>query len=213
MTLIDLGKILRGEETPLEGRVINNLEEMAEICAYLHQSGFKIASTTGVFDLLHIGHGRYLGETRSLGDISIIEVDSDELVRARKPDNLHRPVVPLAERLEMLSQLRCVDLLFPLKPCEDTTEFIKVMKPDIFVVSETSEDSKEPYLARVRPHCGEVVILPAQATISTTRRIQRMMMAGGIDQLVVVRDLVANLINAASGQALATEEKGENPIV
>ncbi|MEK7091600.1 MAG: adenylyltransferase/cytidyltransferase family protein, partial [Patescibacteria group bacterium] len=200
MNLPELGKILRGEPVSLAERTIGNLDEMSKICAYLRESGYEITSTTGVWDMLHIGHCRYLAETRSKGHIIIVEVDSDELVRMRKPDNLHRPVVPLPERLEMLSHMRWVDLLFPLYPCENTTEFIEVMKPDVFVVSEPSEDSKEPYLNRVRPPCGEVVVLAAQATISTTRRVQRMMRAGGIEQLMRVRDMVSGLIDAANGQ-------------
>jgi len=181
MTLIDLGRILRGERVETANRVINDLSELAVVVGYLRQSGYRIASTTGVWDLLHVGHCRYLSATRSSGHISIIEVDSDEVVRARKPDSLHRPVVPMAERLEMLSWVRPVDLMYPLVSGEDPIEFIRVMHPDVFVVSETSADSKEDYLSLVREHCGEVVILPAQARVFTTERIRRMMTAGGVD--------------------------------
>ncbi len=198
MLLGDLGMLIRGEKISPNQRVIGGLEEMAEVVKYLRQFGYKISSTTGVWDLFHIGHGRYLDEMRSKGHISIVEVDSDEVVRQRKPDSLHRPIVPLSERIEMLSFVRSVDLIYPLVVGEDPIEFIRVMRPDVFVVSETSADSKEEYLSQVRDFCGEVVILPAQAAISTTRRVQRMMMAGGIDQLVAVQQMVNNLINAAA---------------
>lgn len=198
MLLGDLGMLIRGEKILPHQRVIDGLEELAEVVKYLRQFGYQISSTTGVWDLFHIGHGRYLDEMRSKGHISIVEVDSDEVVRQRKPDSLHRPIVPLSERIEMLSFVRSVDLIYPLVEGEDPIEFIRVMRPDAFIVSETSADSKEEYLSQVRDFCGEVVILPAQAAISTTRRVQRMMMAGGIDQLVTVQQMVTNLINAAS---------------
>ena len=198
MTLIDLGKILRNEDVLPEERTIHNLRELAEIVAYLRQSGYKIASTTGVWDLLHVGHCRYLKKTRAGGHICIAEVDSDEVVRQRKPDNLHRPVVPMVERIEMLSFVRPVDIIYPLVVGEDPIEFIRVMKPDVFVVSETSADSKEPYLEKVRDHCGEIVILPAQAQIFATERIRQMMMTGGVERLIEVREIITQMIEAST---------------
>jgi cytidyltransferase-like protein len=195
----DLGALLRGEKISTPQRVIKGLQELAEVVKYLRLFGFKISSTTGVWDLFHIGHGRYLEQMRAQGHISIVEVDSDEVVRMRKPDDLHRPIVPLDERIEMLSFVRPVDLIYPLMAGEDPIEFIRVMRPDAFIVSETSADSKEEYLSQVRDHCGEVVVLPAQAAISTTRRIQYMMMAGGIERLVEVRDSITRMIGAAHG--------------
>lgn len=194
MTLIELGKILRGEKVDPSDRVINGLVVLAEVVAYLRQSGFRISATTGVWDLLHVGHCRYLAATRERGHISIIEVDDDEVVRARKPDNLHRPVVPMKERLEMLSYVRPVDLMYPLVFGEDPIEFIRVMRPDIFIVSETSADSKEDYLSRIRDHVGEIVVLPAQAAISSTERIRRMMASGAVEQLIAVRDQIDQMI-------------------
>ena len=200
MTLADLGMLLRGEKLAVEQRVIVNLRELAEMVRYLRESGFKISSTTGVWDLLHIGHGRYLDAMRSKGHISVVEVDADEVVRQRKPDNLNRPIVPLTERIEMLSFVRPVDLIYPLVLGEDPIEFIRVMRPDVFIVSETSADSKEPYLSQVREYCGEIVVLPAQARIFTTERVRQMMMTGGVEQLIVVRDMISRMIEAATDQ-------------
>ena len=132
---------------------------------------------------------------RSMGNISIVEVDSDEVVRQRKPDNLHRPIVPLVERIEMLSFVRPVDLIYLLVEGEDPIEFIRVMRPDVLIVSETSADSKEPYLSQVREFCGEIIVLPAQANISTTERIRRMMMSGGIDKLIEARNVISQMID------------------
>ncbi|OJI09528.1 MAG: hypothetical protein COV08_00755 [Candidatus Vogelbacteria bacterium CG10_big_fil_rev_8_21_14_0_10_49_38] len=207
MTLVQLGKILRKEDVEWGDRVINNLEELAEVAKYLRASGFLIASTTGVWDLLHVGHCRYLGMTRATGHISIVEVDTDEVVRQRKPDNILRPIVPMDERLEMLAWSRPVDLIYQLVQGEDPIEFIRVMRPDVFVVSETSQDSKEEYLSLVREYCGRIEILPAQANVSTTERVRQMMMAGGVEKLIAVRDLLDRMLEAArSPEAQLKEE-------
>ena len=105
----------------------------------------------------------------------------------------------MVERLEMLSFVRPADLLYPLVEDEDPIEFIRVMKPDVFIVSETSADSKEPYLSQVREFCGEIVVLPAQANIFSTERIRRMMASGGVEQLINVRDMISRMIEAAGG--------------
>jgi len=213
MTLADLGMIIRGEKVAPEQRVIDNLQALAKVVGYLRESGFKISSTTGVWDLFHIGHGRYLDQMRSRGHISIVEVDSDEVVRRRKPDNIHRPIVPLVERVEMLSFARPVDLIYPLVEGEDPIEFIRVMKPDVFVVSETSEDSKEPYLQTVREFCGEIVVLPAQARIFTTERIRRMMMTGGVEKLIEVRDIISSMIGASNGSDQGQDQYANSSVV
>ena len=69
--------------------------------------GERVVFTNGVFDLLHVGHARYLAEARSLGDALVIAVNTDESVRGFKGDL--RPIVPLEERMEMLAALACVD--------------------------------------------------------------------------------------------------------
>src|SRR5215475_15332443 len=73
----------------------------------LRASGLKLVFTNGVFDLLHVGHVRYLEQARSLGDALVVAINSDRTVRELKgPD---RPVFGEAERAEILAALRCVD--------------------------------------------------------------------------------------------------------
>jgi rfaE bifunctional protein nucleotidyltransferase chain/domain len=89
-----------------------------------------IVLTNGVFDLLHVGHVRYLQEARSLGDLLVVGVNDDASVwRLKGPQ---RPLVPGAERAIVLAALECVDLVVPF--FDDTAEtLVARLRPDIYV--------------------------------------------------------------------------------
>jgi D-beta-D-heptose 7-phosphate kinase/D-beta-D-heptose 1-phosphate adenosyltransferase len=96
----------------------------------LRNQGKKIVFTNGVFDLLHIGHVRYLQEARSLGDILVIGVNSDASVKRLKGPT--RPIQNENDRAEILAALACVD--FTAVFTEDTPErLIHQVKPDVLV--------------------------------------------------------------------------------
>ncbi|WP_413290082.1 D-glycero-beta-D-manno-heptose 1-phosphate adenylyltransferase [Bdellovibrio sp. HCB337] len=100
-----------------------------DLAAYKSQNK-KIVFTNGCFDLLHVGHVRYLQEARKLGDILVIGVNSDASVKRLKGPT--RPVQIEADRAEILAALGCVD--FTVIFTEDTPEkLIKAVKPDILV--------------------------------------------------------------------------------
>ncbi|MGO9013474.1 MAG: D-glycero-beta-D-manno-heptose 1-phosphate adenylyltransferase [Dissulfurispiraceae bacterium] len=103
--------------------------EIKEIAAKLRSEGKKIVFTNGCFDLLHIGHIRYLTEAKKLGDILIVGLNSDASVRRLKPQ---RPINEESQRAEVIASLEMVDFvtLFP----EDTPyELIKSIRPDVLV--------------------------------------------------------------------------------
>src|SRR5438046_2538332 len=87
-----------------EGKVLsrNQLKSALE-----SPRGERIVFTNGCFDILHVGHARYLAEARSLGDLLVVGVNSDESVRRLKGPS--RPLVPQDERAEMLAHLAVVD--------------------------------------------------------------------------------------------------------
>ncbi|MFA6520268.1 MAG: adenylyltransferase/cytidyltransferase family protein [Candidatus Paceibacterota bacterium] len=97
-----------------------------------------VVMTTGVFDVPHVGHPRYLYTARMLGDLLVVGVHSDELVRQRKGEG--RPIYPLEERVELLSYYGCVDFILELKDQEDVYGTIRTVRPKILVVSTTTED-------------------------------------------------------------------------
>ena len=88
--------------------------------------------TVGTFDLLHVGHLALLQRCRSLGDIVVVGVASDAVVRSYKPNV---PVIPLDQRQEMLESLRCVDKVRPYFELEYVSA-CKELDVDIFVIGE-----------------------------------------------------------------------------
>jgi len=88
------------------GFVVNLPQLLAEV-ETLRQAGNKIVTTNGCFDLLHIGHLRYLQAAKALGDVLIVAVNADASVRGLKGDL--RPVVSEADRAELIAGLACVD--------------------------------------------------------------------------------------------------------
>ncbi len=93
--------------------------------------GKRIVFTNGCFDLMHIGHTRYLQAARALGDILVVGVNSDASVRMldKAPD---RPIVPEAQRAEMLAALGCVDFVVIFHE-SDPFQLITAVQPDVLV--------------------------------------------------------------------------------
>ena len=109
---------------------IFNRNELATVLQQLKSEGNVIVTTNGCFDVLHLGHLRYLQAARQLGDLLVVAINSDASVRELKGEN--RPLIPEDERAEMLAGLECVDyvVIFPeLNPIELLSE----LKPSFHV--------------------------------------------------------------------------------
>ena len=125
----------------------------------------KIATTNGVFDLLHVGHIRFLQAIKNIADVLVVCVNSDESVRRLKGEG--RPIIPLAERMEILDALRCVDYVIPFE--EDTPcEILAKIKPDIHVKDSSYADKNIPEIQVVKNDGGIVVYLDKLCDHSTT---------------------------------------------
>ena len=100
-----------------------------EIISGLKAAGKKVVFTNGCFDLIHVGHVRYLNEAKKLGDVLIIGLNADASVSSIKPG---RPVNPEDQRAEVLAALEAVDYVVLFS--EDTPyELIKEVRPDVLV--------------------------------------------------------------------------------
>lgn len=118
----------------------------------------KIATTNGVFDLLHIGHVRFLQSIKKIADVLIVCVNSDESVRRIRKDPM-RPIIPLEERMEILDALECVDYVVAFK--EDTPcEILSKIKPDIHVKDWDYATGDIAEKATVEANNGLLVLLP-----------------------------------------------------
>lgn len=109
---------------------VKSLDELKAIISVAKSQGKKVVTTNGCFDILHLGHIRYLQEAKKLGDILIVAINSDNSVRAIKGDK--RPLVPQDERAEILSALECVDYVLIFNEL-NPIRFITELHPDIHV--------------------------------------------------------------------------------
>jgi len=161
---------------PLSADKTKNAEELAEIVATRQAAGERVVLTNGVFDILHVGHLRYLTEARALGDALAIAVNSDESVHGFKDPQ--RPIVPLAERMEMLASLCCVDYVAAFET-RTPVPLIERVRPAIYAKGGDYSEADLPEAAVVRGYGGEVRILSLVAGRSTTNIIARVCAAYG----------------------------------
>jgi D-beta-D-heptose 7-phosphate kinase/D-beta-D-heptose 1-phosphate adenosyltransferase len=139
--------------------------KLKEIISLEKSQGKKIVFTNGCFDIIHIGHVRYLKEAKSLGDILVIGLNSDNSVSRIKPG---RPVIPEQQRAEVLSALWMVDYITIFD--EDTPyTLIKELEPDILVKGADWEKKDIVGSDIVR----DVRTLPFVEGVSTTEIIQK----------------------------------------
>lgn len=144
-------------------------KDLPRLREFLRVTNQKIVFVTGVYDLLHIGHARYLKKASLQGDVLVVGLNSDE--SAKKLKSQLRPVLGEEVRAEMLSYLDFVDFIV-IYPQLHAAKVIKVLKPDIYVCVEGSwkgKLEKKPEVKEVRKYKGEIVVLPRQSlAISTT---------------------------------------------
>jgi rfaE bifunctional protein nucleotidyltransferase chain/domain len=108
---------------------ILNWRELKAVVDSLRADGKRIVFTNGCFDIIHIGHVRYLKEAKALGDVLVVGLNSDSSVSKIKPK---RPINPQDHRAEVLSSLEMVDYVILFD--EDTPyELIKLLQPDVLV--------------------------------------------------------------------------------
>jgi len=176
---VDLKKILTAD-TGLEHRFIPNYEDLKSAVEMLKRAGYRIVLTQGVYDLIHEGHALYLEAARKHGDILIVGVDSDQLTKLRKGPN--RPIVPQKERIKMLVHLRHVDIVTIREAHHGIGDLIRLVQPDVLISSESTKDFTRDQVNEYEEHCGKIVVLPPQATTSTTARI-RMLTIEGAEKL------------------------------
>ncbi len=148
---------------------IKTKEDLHRIVEDLKKKRKRIVFTNGCFDLLHIGHIRYLEKAKTLADILVVGVNSDRSVRTLKGPK--RPILPEEERTEILSGLGCVDYITVFDE-QTPLELISSLQPHILVKG--GDWTKETTVGKegVEKSGGEVVILPFEEGSSTSNLIE-----------------------------------------
>lgn len=145
-------------------------DELAERLEAARKSGRRIVFTNGCFDLLHVGHTRTLRQARALGDLLVVGINTDASVRRLKGEG--RPLVPEAERAELIASLACVGYVTLFD--EATPEaLLSRLRPEIHVKGGDYQEEL-PETPLVRSWGGRVVILPFTPGRSTTELAERL---------------------------------------
>lgn len=155
-------------------KFVPNYEELVRRIAELRSEGNTIVLTQGTFDLVHIGHGRYLMAAKNCGNVLVVGVDSDKKTKKRKGPG--RPLVPEAERIEMLIHTDHADLVVLKEDNGERWSLIKLVRPDVLIATETTYTPEQ--VDQLQEFCGEVVVLRRQAETSTSARIRMMQIEG-----------------------------------
>ena len=154
---------------------ILNREELIERVAAAREAGAKIVFANGCFDVLHVGHVRYLAGARELGDILIVGINSDQQVAIQK--GAGRPVLPASERAEIVAALESVTYVTIFN--EPTVEeLLLAVKPDIHAKGTDYTTDTVPERDVVRSYGGQVAIVGDPKDHSTSAIIARL---GGVN--------------------------------
>jgi len=152
------------------GRVLTREELTARVvCARLE--GARIVFANGCFDVLHVGHTRYLTGARELGDLLVVGVNSDEQVRIQKGPG--RPILPQDERAELVASLDSVDYVTVFN--EPTVEqLLLTLKPDVHAKGTDYTEDTVPERDVVRSYGGTVAIVGDPKDHSTSSLLTRL---------------------------------------
>lgn len=144
---------------------IQSLAEIAEQRERWRAEGRTVALANGVFDLLHVGHVRYLEGAKALADVLVVAVNSDASTRAYKGPG--RPHIPESERAELLAALACTDRVLVFNE-PNVRSIIRALKPDVHVKGTDYTPDSIPEADEVRAYGGRTAVSGDPKNHSTT---------------------------------------------
>ena len=159
----------------MKNKKVLSLKVLANIRQKLKKQGKKVVFTNGCFDILHVGHVKYLRKARALGDVLILGLNKDASIsRLKGPE---RPIVPEKDRADILSELECIDYVVLFG--EDTPlKVIKTLKPDVLAkggdwkINEiVGKDVLDEYGGVVK----RVKLIPGRSTTNVVDKIKGLM--------------------------------------
>ena len=152
---------------------VHTLDNLLKLITAHQTAGETIVFTNGCFDLVHIGHTRYLEEAKELGDRLVVAINSDNSVR-QLAKGVDRPILPAEQRAEVIAALGCVDYVI-LFDEPDPLTLIKAIQPNVLVKG--GDWTPEQIVGKefVEERGGCVRTIPIVPDISTTNIIQRIL--------------------------------------
>jgi rfaE bifunctional protein nucleotidyltransferase chain/domain len=156
---------------------IVELEELSDRCEKLRSAGKKIVATNGCFDLLHVGHVRYLQAARELGDLLVVGLNGDRSVHELK--GAGRPITTQHDRAEILAAMACVDLV-TIFPEIRATKFLAAVRPAVYVKGGdyTPRTLDEQELTILKETEAVIRLIPFETGYSTSGLIEQICKSG-----------------------------------
>ena len=151
-------------------KTIKKAEALKKIVENLKNQNKKIVTTNGVFDILHIGHIRYLQEAKKLGDVLIVAINSDSSVKRIKGPK--RPLNNENDRAEALSALECVDYVTIFSE-DNPIELLSIIKPSVHVKGGDYKMNQIIEKDCVEKNNGRVALIPKVGGYSTSGLIKK----------------------------------------
>lgn len=200
----------------LDDKYFPDFESLQVLVRQLKEGGFRIALTQGVYDWFHVGHFRYLAKARSFGDVLIVGVDSDELTRKMK--GADRPYDGFDERIEVLAGLNVVNVVVKRDLDQDKYDLIKLVQPDVLIMSKSTESFGEEDKRILNQYCKEIehleAMVPSEIT-STTAKVRRIMKNGAAQLASEIEtdidDFTKRILHRIKSH-LGTDSGGDNGI-
>ena len=158
------------QKSSAAARILERNRLIARV-AIARKHGARVVLANGCFDILHVGHVRYLEGAKALGDLLVVGVNSDAQVRAQKGEG--RPLVPERERAEVVAGLRVVDFVTIFQ--EPTVEqLLLAIRPDIHAKGTDYTEETVPERDVVRSYGGRIAIVGDPKDHSTTEMIKEL---------------------------------------
>jgi len=148
---------------------LKTLDELKDIVSNLKKQNKKVVFTNGCFDILHVGHVKYLQKAKTYGDILIVAINSDNSVKGIKGNM--RPVMPQEDRAEILAALTCIDYILIFEE-PDPVRVISELMPDVLVKGGDYQLGEIKGREIVTAAGGKVLTIPEIKGKSTTKVIQ-----------------------------------------
>ncbi len=146
-------------------KIISDYDKLSERVRQIRQQGKTIVFANGCFDLIHVGHIRYLRGASQCADVLIVALNSDESIRELKGEN--RPVMPLEKRMEIVAAFECVDIVtsFDAPKCDN---LLLLLKPDVHAKGTDYTYENVPERETVLGYGGKIAIVGDPKNHSTS---------------------------------------------
>lgn len=154
----------------MENKKIKTINELKDISEKSRKENKTVVTTNGVFDIIHIGHIRYLQEAKKLGDILIIGINSDTSVKRIKGQK--RPINNENDRAEALAALQCVDYVTVFNE-ENPIKVLDIIKPNIHVKGGDYNINQIIEKGIIEKNNGRIVLIPEVKGYATTNLIRK----------------------------------------